>query len=230
MNKKLQTGLVAAMIFLSAGVFGQTSSSGSEKISESRKTESRLDLLLNVAATNLNYGKSNSSLSDYKEPSAGIQAGFSFQAGITPNFSLISELYFMKIGGSLKAGNPLTTSKTTISLGALELPVLARFYFGKFYVNAGPSIAYNLYATSKTDGQSTHIPFKNSGESFKRWDAGIQIGGGYEFQIKQKRVALDIRYVYGLTNISYGQEMYNRGIVVSLRCNAPWKTNPLGKK
>lgn len=230
MKKKLETGLVAVMIFFSASVFGQTNTSGSEKKPAGRTTETHFDILLNVAMTNLNYGKSNSGLTDYKNPSAGLQAGISFQAGITPGFSLVSELYYIKEGGSLNADNPINATKTSFSIHALELPVLARFHFGRFYVNAGPSIAYNLSASVKTDGVSTSIPFKNSGQSFKRWDAGIQMGGGYEFQIKQKRLALDIRYGYGLTNISYGQEMYTRSVVVSLHCNAPWKTNPLGKK
>ena len=230
MKKKVQTALVIGMIFLSANTFGQTTQWGSEKVNNGNVTETYFDILLNLVSTNFNYGKANSSLSDYKKPSPGIQVGVSFQAGITPAFSLVSELYFMKQGSTLKAGNPITNSKTTFSMSALELPVMARFHFGKFYVNAGPSIAYNLCGSWKTDGVSTPIPFKNSDQSFKRWDAAIQMGAGYEFQIKQKRVGLDIRYVYGLTNISNGQEMYNRSIVISVHCAAPWKTNPLGRK
>ena len=88
--------------------------------------------------------ESNSTLADYKKSNNGIQAGASFQAGITPGFSLVSELYFMRKGGKLKANNPLTTSESSLRLNTIELPVLARFHFGKFYVNAGPSIAYNL--------------------------------------------------------------------------------------
>jgi hypothetical protein len=230
MKKKVQTALVIGMIFLSANTFGQINQGGLEKVNNGRATETYFDLLVNVASTNFNYGKANNSLSDYKKSSPGIQLGVSFQAGITPAFSLVSELYYMKQGGSLKAGNPLTGTQTSFSMSTLELPVLARFHMGKFYVNAGPSIAYNLSGSSKTDGVSTPIPFKNSVESFKRWDAAIQMGAGYEFQIKQKRLGLDIRYVYGLTNISYGQEMYNRAIVVSVHCALPWKTNPLGRK
>ena len=230
MKKKVQTALVIGMIFLSANTFGQFNQGSSEKVNHGRTTETYFDLLVNIASTNFNYGKANSSLADYKKSSPGIQLGVSFQAGITPAFSLVSELYYMKQGGSLKAGNPLTGTQTSFSMSALELPVLARVHIGKFYVNAGPSIAYNLSGSSKTDGVSTPVQFKNTGESFKRWDAAIQMGAGYEFQIKQKRLGLDIRYVCGLTNISYGQEMYNRAIVVSVHCAAPWKTNPLGRK
>lgn len=230
MKKQVQTGLILAMIFLCANSFGQTTALGSKKIKDDTKTaKTYLDILLNVVSTNLNYGKSNSIVKDYKKPVLGAQVGVSFQAGITPKFSLVSELYFIMKGGTLKADNPLTANKTTLRLYTLELPVLARLNCGKFYMNAGPSIAYNLSGTRKIDDLSNHISFKNSGEAFKRWDAGIQMGAGYRFMVKQKNVALDIRYTYGLTNISYDQEMYNRYLNISLHLSNPWKTNPLGK-
>ena len=77
--------------------------------------------------------------------------------------------------------------------------------------------------------ESAKLSFKNSGEGFKRLDAGIQMGGGFEFPLKQKRVALDIRYVYGLTNIAYGKEMHNRALMISVHFSKAWKTNPLGR-
>ena len=55
------------------------------------------------------------------------------------------------------------------------------------------------------------------------------MGGGVEFPFKQKRIALDIRYNYGLTNISYGNEICNRGVMVSVHFSKAWKTNPLTK-
>ncbi len=230
MNKKKQLGLIAAMILLYANSFGQTKELESVKIREGKKsTETYLDLMITVASTNLNYGSSNSSLSDYKEPDKGIHAGVSFQAGITPKFSLVSEFYYIRKGGALKDNNPLTNQKTNLRLNTLELPVLARFHFGKFYMNAGPSIAYNISGTLKIEDLSTDISFDNSTDALKRLDAGIQIGGGYMFPIKQKRLALDIRYCYGLTNISYDREMFNRGLIITVHFSEPWKKNPLAK-
>lgn len=231
MKQKVQAGLILCMIFLSAATFGQTKGPESNKINDGKKTaKTYLDLMVNVVSTNLNYGGSNSALADYKKSVNGIQAGASFQAGITPGFSIVSELYFMKKGGKLKANNPLTANESTLRLNTLELPVLARFHVGKFYVNAGPSIAYNLSGNRKIDDQSTKLTFKNSSESFKRLDAGIQMGGGFEFPFKQRRIALDIRYNYGLTNIAYDKEMHNRALMISAHFSKPWKTNPLGRK
>jgi len=229
MKKHVQIGLILGMIILAGNTYGQIEGPGSDKIKNDQVTRTYLDLLLNVVSTNFNYGKSNNSLADYKKSTFGAQVGASFQAGITPKVSLVSELYFIMKGGELHANNPLTTNKTTLRFYALELPVLARFHFGKFYANAGPSIAYNLYGTRKMEGSTKALSFNNSSEAFKRVDAGIQMGAGYRFKVKQKSVVLDVRYTYGLTNISNEQEMYNRYLNISLHFSKPWKTNPFEK-
>ena len=232
MKQVIQTGLVISLIFLSEATFSQTQMPGLKNPAEAGKTaKTYLDLMINVVATNLNYGGANSSLNDYKKSNNGLQVGASFQAGITSRFSLVTELYFMRKGGKLKAGNPLTISESILHLNTIELPVLARFHFGRFYVNAGPSIAYALSGSWKIEDESTKLSFANSPEGFKRFDAGVQMGGGVEFPFKQGRIALDIRYNYGLTNISYSKEIYNRGIMVSVHFSKAWKTNPLaGRK
>lgn len=224
MKKRINTGLVIGMVLLCANSFGQT-----KELIPKKTERTYLDLMVNVVSTNLNYGSSNSALADYKKSVNGIQAGLSFQAGITPRFSLVSDLYFMKKGGKLNANNPLSVNESTLRLNTIELPVLARFHFGNFYLNAGPSLAYNLSGTRKTEGLSADLSFQNSSDGFKRLDAGIQIGGGYMFQIKQRRLALDIRYNYGLTNISHSKEMFNRGLMISMNFSKPWKKNPLGR-
>jgi hypothetical protein len=61
------------------------------------------------------------------------------------------------------------------------------------------------------------MSFNNGVEGFRRFEAGIQMGGGYTFPLKNKSLILDIRYNYGLTNISYNKEMYNRNIAINLK-------------
>ncbi|AUD02062.1 porin family protein [Spirosoma pollinicola] len=228
MKKNRQAGIILGIIFLSAAAFGQARGQGSNKIEGGKKiAKTYFDLMVNVASTNVNYGSANSSLTDYKKSANGIQAGVSLQAGITSGFSLVSELYYMTKGGQLKANNPMSANESTLQFNTLELPVLARFHMGKFYINAGPSIAYNISGNSKINDQSTKLLFENSSEGFKRLEAGIQLGGGVEFPFKQKRIVLDIRYNYGLTNIVYTKEMYNRALMISVHYSKAWKTNPL---
>jgi Outer membrane protein beta-barrel domain len=231
MMKKLTTVFVIGMAFLFTNSFAQSTGMGSEKTRDEKKSaKTYLDLMVNVVSTNLNYGGSNSTLVDYKKEMNGIQAGLSFQAGITSSFSLVTELYYVRKGGKLKAGNPISTSESSLRLNTLELPVLIRFHLGKVYLNAGPSIAYNLSGKRKIDDISTKLSFNNSAEGFKRFDAGIQMGGGLEFPFKQKRIALDIRYNYGLTNISRNEEMHTRALMISVYFSKRWKNNPLGRK
>jgi hypothetical protein len=230
MKKQLQQALLLGMVFLCGNAFGQTTGLVKESRNRNITQGTYLDLLLNLVGTNINYGQSNRELSDYKKANLGLQAGVAFQAGMTPKVSLASEFYFLMKGGRLNAGNPLTPSKTTLRFYALELPVLARFHLGRFYVNAGPSLAYTLYGTRKMEGSTSALPFNRSGEGFRRLEAGIQVGGGYRFKVKRQNVALDIRYSNGLTNISRSQEMYNRYLNISLRFSKPWKANPIGRK
>lgn len=150
-----------------------------------------LDPLLNTVTTNFNYGTSHNSLKYYKKGVWGAQVGTSFQAGITPGFSLVPEFYFVMKGGQLKENNSLTTNKSILRLYTLELPVLARVHFSKVYLNAGPYMAYTLFGTMKVEGSadlsetSTALLFDKSAKAFKRWDTGIQIGGGYMFYLKK---------------------------------------------
>jgi hypothetical protein len=221
MKNQLQKGLILGMIVLSGNIFGQQNS-GAEPTKNNRLTKTRFEFVLNLLTTNLNYGKANSSLADYKKSILSPQVGVSMQVRIAPRFTLVQELYFITKGGRLESNNPLTSSKTALRLYAMELPVLARFHIGMFHINAGPSIAYNFYGTQKIEGKTSDVAFNKSGEGFKRWEAGIQFGGGYTFHVRQKSVALDLRYNYGLTNISKTNQMYNRSLVVSAHLK-PWK-------
>ena len=230
MKTQLKTGLILGMIILNVNLFGQTTEV--TETSEGRKAvpTTYLRLLLNMVNTNVDYGQSSGELWGHKTSNRGLQAGASFQAGITSRISLLSELYFMRKGGQVNASNSLSGTKEDLRFYTVEIPALARFHLGKFHVNAGPSLAYNLSGKRKAEHASTSLSFDNSKEGFKRFDAGVQVGGGYQFKIKQKALVLDIRYSRGLTNISRSQEMYNRYLNLSLQVINPWKINPLAKK
>lgn len=227
--KKLPTVIIMSLLI--ANAFGQTTELSNRKNAVQKgSAQTYLDPILNLVSSNLNYGNLNGAASDYKKSVKGVQVGLSFQAGITPMFSIVPEFYFMMNGGKLKANNPITTDETTFRFYSLELPVLARVHLKNFYVNAGPSIGYNLSGTKKVNDQSKSMSFNKSGEGFNRIDAGVQAGGGVMFPWKNKRVALDLRYNYGLSDLSNEKEMYNRSFIVSVHFSKPWKTNPFGRK
>jgi hypothetical protein len=215
MNKKLQAAI--GLMFLMSSAIGQTSEELLDKKTENIFTpKSYVTPIINLVNSSLYYGSDNSSVADYKKRNFGLQAGVSVQTVISSNFSVLSEFYYMRKGGKLKANNPLTSKEISYRFNNVELPVLARLHLGRAHVNVGPSIAYTLSGSEKTEDQSKAMSFEETNQGFKRFEAGIGMGGGYTFPSKRKQFMLDIRYNHGLTNISYNQEMYNRSIVVSL--------------
>lgn len=184
---------------------------------------SKLSIAINSLITNFNYGKVNAELSSYKKNYQGLQAGFSYQAGITPMFSLVPEIYFAMKGGTLNTGNSVTVSKSTLKLYSVEMPVLARLHINKLYLNAGPYASYHIGGRLKTDpansvpATSSKLSFGNDAGDFKRWDAGLQAGAGYNFSMKRSILTLDVRYGYGLVNASRDVQRYNRMLNISLQ-------------
>jgi len=206
------------------------------QITKSFAQKTYMSPLINVVSSNFNYGDANNAMKSYKKDARGIMAGATFQAGITPVFSVVAETYFVMKGATLKADNPLTVNKSTLRLYNVEIPVLARVHINRFYMNAGPYVSYTIGGRIKTESsasipeKSNAISFSNVTDGFKRWELGVQAGAGYNFRIKKRALALDLRYGYGLTNVSQNAERYNRTFTMSIIAVKPWKTNPFGRK
>ncbi len=187
--------------------------------------------LLNAVTTGFNYGESNEELETYKKNSTGLLGGASFQKGINRKFSVVSELYGVIRKGEIKSGNPLYTNASKVVLYNVETAVLGRIHLGKFYFNAGPYAGYTVSGKIKTKNtesntdESKSVTFGDTKDGFKRWDSGIQAGAGYNFHIKKSAMSLDVRYAYGLVNISNDIERYNRMLNISLLMIMPWKNN-----
>lgn len=223
MHKKLNAIIV--MMFLLGNVIGQTSEAPLDKKEKVKFVpQCYFSPLLNLVNNNLYYGSDNSSLAGYKKQSIGLQAGVSVQTVITSNLSVLSEFYYIRKGGKLKANNPLTSTAISYRFNTLELPVLARLHLGRVHVNAGPSIAYNLSGSEKDDELKTKMSFDKGFEGYKRFETGIQVGGGYTFPFKNKTLIVDVRYNYSLTNISYNKEMFNRSLAINLKFIKSGKT------
>ena len=229
MKNKIQFGALLGLVLMGGILYGQN---GEQRLAESKKigTETHLDFVLKLVDTHFNYGSSNRELADYKKPVSSLQAGLSFQGGISKRFSLVSELYFMMKGGKLRSNNPLTENSSTLRFYSVEMPVVARVHFNRIHLNAGPSVAFNISGKNKIGGVSERVSFQDQIGGFKRWEGGVQFGAGYRFRMKQKTATLDFRYHYGLTNISYDREIRNRYVNVSLQISRLWNHNPLAGK
>jgi len=196
--------------------------------------ESYMNLLLNYTPTKFNFGKDNGRVKDFRNGLRGFQGGFSFQLGINQHFSVVPEIYYFRKGVELEQGNPLTINETKVKLNTVELPILFRYHFLGFFLNAGPSLAVNVSGkmewedTNLVQERSMKLRFDGSPNAFKRWDMGIQMGLGKEFKLKNRsRISIEGRYHYGLTNIANPWEAYNRYFYVNVLFSKAWKKNPL---
>jgi hypothetical protein len=198
--------------------------------------ETNLKLLVNSVTTNFNYGKDNSKLEAFKKNKMGLQAGLSFQAGLTRRVSLVAEGYYIMKGGDIKSNYDKGIKKASVRLHSVEMPIMTRIHFGRFYFNSGPYVSYlmggklKMGSLIRSSEQSGAVYFNNGENGFNRWEMGLQAGGGYIFNMKKMNVALDIRYGYGLTSLSQDMNRYNRMLNVSVLIYTPWKINPLALK
>ncbi len=111
--------------------------------------------------------------------------------------SISPEFHWLQKGGKIEdlSGTVGEVSKT---FNYLEIPLLVKLNLGKpigFFLLAGPSIGYLLNGTDKDmDGQTDDIDL----DFYKRAEFGAHVGGG----IGLGPIKLDIRYIFGLTDIS----------------------------
>ena len=135
----------------------------------------------------------------------GFQLGGALEIGVNDMFSIQPELLFIQKGFAFENSFSGTTTKSSLTLNYLEIPVLAKVQFGtdqiKFHVNAGPSLGIALSGTSKDEvgsvSQSEDVEFGSDNGQTKRTDFGLQFGGGITFS----NFVLDLRYGLGLSNI-----------------------------
>jgi hypothetical protein len=84
-----------------------------------------------------------------------------------------------------------------VELDFLDVPILARYRFGRLFLFGGPSFGLKLRAREVTEfgDDQEEVDLADDVESF---DFGIVAGAGYEFG----RFSVDGRYTWGLSNIN----------------------------
>ena len=145
----------------------------------------------------------------------GYTAGFTFRYSEENHFGLVAEVNLVQRGWAEKFEDlPYSYQRT---LNYVEVPVMSHIYFGrrgKFFINAGPEIAYYL-----GDHIKSNFDYENTGglEGFhdknrrdeqltmqvsQKLDFGIVAGLGGEFSVNRKNsIALEARVYYGIGNV-----------------------------
>lgn len=148
----------------------------------------------------------------------GFTLGAVLEVGLGGNVFLQPEAVFVQKGSQLQVLN--TDNK--INVNYLDVPVLLKIKLlnsNLLNVNvlAGPSFGLALNGEQTEDGQTIDIDFGGE-DGFKRFDLGINAGGGVGVNLGSIGVFGDVRYLFGVSNISEGanREIKNKGLNLSV--------------
>ena len=145
----------------------------------------------------------------------GYTGGVTFRYSEENHFGLIAEVNLVQRGWAEKFEDlPYNYQRT---LNYVEIPIMSHIYFGrrgKFFINAGPEVAYYLgdHIKSNFDYHNTQdLPgFHDKNRRYEqltmevsqKLDFGIVAGLGGEFNLNRKNsIALEARLYYGIGNV-----------------------------
>jgi hypothetical protein len=159
---------------------------------------------------NDHYGlKGGLNISDLSTDPAGLEDSdqlHSFAIGawyglpLNPSFTFQPEMYYSVKGDAASEGGYTTSTKVSY----LDVPVLAKMGFMhdasvRPSLFAGPSMALNLSAKSKFEGEGSDIEVDVK-DQLNTFDLGFVVGGGVDIPWSGRSVGLELRYSKGLTN------------------------------
>lgn len=154
--------------------------------------------------------KAGLNISNIKVDGDGASASFDSKAGLaiggfakfnlSDEFALQPELLFSQHGAKI--------GDAKFNLNYISVPVMAKYYFSGFNIQAGPQLG--LLMSAKADDEDVK-------DSMKGMDFGINIGAGYDFEMG---LGIDARYNVGLSNIAEDTDddskMLNKGFQFTL--------------
>jgi len=129
----------------------------------------------------------------------GVIIGGFAKFHLSEAFALQPELLYSQ--GGAKLGDE------TFKADYLAIPVMAKYYFGGFNVQAGPQLGFLM--TAKAGDEDIK-------DEMNTTDFGFNIGAGYDLEMG---LGFDVRYNMGLSNISKedadGFKMKNKGFQIT---------------
>jgi len=184
---------------------------------------------LSTAWTQISFGiKGGTNLAEHsfreqgvnvdRESINGFTLGAVLEVGLGGNLFLQPEAVFIQKGSELE----LPTLGEKINVNYLDIPILLKVkLLNADLINinllAGPSFGLALNGEETVGNQTVDINF--GGENgLKRFDLGINAGGGVGVNLGTIGVFGDVRYLFGISDISddSDREIKNKGLNISL--------------
>ena len=148
----------------------------------------------------------------------GFTLGAVLEIGLGGNIFLQPEAVFIQKGSEIQ----VLTEANKFNVNYLDIPILLKMKIinsNVFNINllAGPSFGLALNGEETMGGQTIDVNF--GGENgLKRFDLGINAGGGVAVNLGSIGVFGDVRYLFGVSNISEdtNREIKNKGLNLSV--------------
>lgn len=151
-----------------------------------------------AGATAANMKFSGSGINLTFDTKIGFYAGAFAEIGISENFAVQPELFYSLMGAQQNIDLGGGSSKSSLDLSYINLPILAKYKSEGFSIFLGPQIGYLISAKDKSDGVSEDVK-----DEMKSIDISGVIGASYTLT---NGFGFDARYQLGLTNIAEGLE------------------------
>lgn len=173
------------------------------------------------AKLGLNYSKQYIYSNQIASPvlsKIGIYVGVPIELKFSKLFAFQIEPSFIQKGYKYFYGS---RSYSVANINYLELPIFLKLLIGEkiqFNIVAGSSAAVAIGGGIKTPSSPTQLlDFKNG--NYNRYDFCLQTGTGLKIPVKKRAIIIDIRYCYGLYDISKENsnttKVNNRGLVAT---------------
>jgi hypothetical protein len=137
----------------------------------------------------------------------GFLIGAYMPVPLTEFYTLEPGIYYSLKGSRIEDG----TESSVFHLHYIDLPVLARFYFGNgINIFGGPQISYLAGSKSRFENNG-QIIIDTSTEGLRRFDLGIGIGIGYDLPVPNN-LNINLGYDWGLLSLDAdgNTNTYNR--------------------
>lgn len=104
--------------------------------------------------------------------------------------------------------NKISDGSGYISFGFVRLPLSAQYYIAEqFHVEAGPNFGLLMGGKEKWNEESEKIDLDN----YKKIDAGLSIGAGYDLSEYIKGITAGLRSYYEFTNMVIAENLNGGG-------------------
>lgn len=158
------------------------------------------------------------------ENKTGYFAGGFVNIPVSEQFSIEPGITYTQKGYTVRGqfgidGKDLIGAKSELTLGYVEVPVLAKANFSGLQLFAGPQVGYLTNAGLHTKAGALGFNFINDKrdvkDQFNDVDVSLTGGVGYQFA---NGLRLQASYDHGLSRINSGQSMeaYNRAVKVGI--------------